>query len=48
MSEHVKIMFIFDLTSQAPLSHIGLPVVCHGLYVMHEDLPVVQRLLGHT
>ena len=23
---------------------VGLPVICHGLYVMHEGLPVVQRV----
>ena len=30
-----------------PKSHIGPPVIHHGLYVMHEGLPVVRRLLGH-
>ena len=28
-----------DLTCTSKL-HIGLPVICHGVYVMHEGLPV--------
>ena len=46
MSEHVKIMFIFgfDISSASKLC-IALPVFCHGLYVMHEGLPVMQSLL---
>ena len=26
------------------MSHEGLPVICHGLYVMCEGQPVMQRI----
>ena len=35
--------------SCASKSHIGLPVIHHGLYVMYEGLPVMQRVcLSHA
>ena len=41
-----KLHLFIDLTCHMPIMshayklHIGLPVVCHGLYVMCEGLPV--------
>ena len=44
MSNHVRITFIhqFDISCAFKL-HKGLPVICHGMYVMHEGLPVMHE-----
>ena len=39
-----KLHIFVDLTYKAYESCKGLPVICHGLYVMHEGLSVMQRV----
>ena len=34
--------------SHASKSHIGLPVVHHGLYVMHKGMPVHEESVCHV
>ena len=45
MSKHIKLHLFIDLTCHMP---IGLPVVHHGLYVMHKGLPVHEESVCHV
>ena len=45
MPNHVRMTYIdgFDISHAFWLCK-GLPVICDGLYAMHEWLPVMQRV----